>query len=97
MKLVVNGNQRNNYISISISISNSATFRTSLFYKGPMLSISPINSIITIPKSLFSIKIYKNSAKRELIKSQSLGDSEEWPTFILNNVPGLRKSPRNAT
>ena len=62
-----------------------------------MLSISPINNTITIPKSLFSIKIYKNSAKRELIKSQSLGESEEWPTFILNNMPGLRKSARDTT
>ena len=37
-----------------LSTYNSATFITSLFYKGPMLSISPINSIITIPCLLYT-------------------------------------------
>ncbi|KAL5253023.1 hypothetical protein ACHWQZ_G015697 [Mnemiopsis leidyi] len=77
-----------------LSTYNTPTFRQSIFYKGPMLSITEHSNTITIPSSLFSINIFKNSAKRELIKLQSAGNDENWPTFLLYDIPGLRKSPR---
>ena len=49
---------------------------------------------MTTPSSLFSIKIYKKSVKNEFIKLQSAGDENIWPTFLLHNLPGLRKSSR---
>ena len=77
-----------------LSTYNNSTFRPSIFYKGPMLSITKQNTAITIPSSIFSLNVFKNSAKRELIKSQSTGNDENWPTFLLYNVPGLRQSSR---
>ena len=59
-----------------------------------MLSITQHNDTITTPSSLFSINIFKNSTKRELLKLQSSGNDEEWPNFLLYNIPGLRKSHR---
>ena len=73
---------------------NTPIFRPSIFYKGPMLSITQHNDTITTPSSLFSINIFKNSTKRELLKLQSSGNDEEWPNFLLYNIPGLRKSHR---
>ena len=29
-----------------------------------------------------------------LIEQQSLGEDSEWPEFLLNKIPGLRKSAR---
>ena len=40
------------------------------------------------------MNIYKNEAKRYLIEQQSQGEPEEWPAFILNSIPGLRRSTR---
>ena len=77
-----------------LSTYNNSTFRSSIFYKGPMLSITKENTAITIPSSIFSLNVFKNSAKRELIKFQSSGNDENWPTFLLYNVPGLRRSSR---
>ena len=59
-----------------LSTYNNCTFRSSIFYKGPMLSITKQNTAITIPSSIFSLNVFKNSAKRELIKSQSSGNDE---------------------
>ena len=73
---------------------NGPTFRNTLFFKGPMLSITKQSKDITIPSSIFSIEIFKNSAKRELLKLQSSGDDENWPNFLLYSIPGLRKSQR---
>ncbi|KAL5249657.1 hypothetical protein ACHWQZ_G018500 [Mnemiopsis leidyi] len=77
-----------------LSTYNSSTFRPSVFYKGPMLSITKQNTAITIPSSIFSLNVFKNSAKSELIKSQSSGNDEDWPTFLLYNIPGLRRTSR---
>ena len=72
--------------------------RASVLYKGPILAITEHNiSRITCPSSIFSISIYKKSAKRVMIELQSSGNNEEWPPFLLHNLPGLRKSTRSGT
>ena len=70
-------------------------YNNTLFFKGPLLAISDSNISITTLPTLFSLKIYKNSAKRFLLAQQNEGDSDEWPTFLLYNIPGLRRSTRN--
>ena len=77
-----------------LAVFNQPDFRRSIFYKGPILAITDHNTHITCPSSIFSINIYKKSAKRVLLDLQSTGDNEEWPPFLLNNLPGLRKSKR---
>jgi len=32
-----------------------------------------------------------------MIELQSSGNNEEWPPFLLHNLPGLRKSTRSGT
>ena len=71
------------------------TFRSSVFFKGPLLAISDTNKeILTNLSSLFSLNVYKASAKQKLIKQQSLGDDDSWPSFLLQSVKGLRHSDR---
>ena len=78
-----------------LAVYNQSDFRRSIFYKGPILAISRHNiNNIRCPSSIFSINIYKKSAKRVLLELQSTGVDEEWPPFMLNNLPGLRKSKR---
>ena len=71
----------------------------SFFYKGPQLSIILELSELVTPPTLFNSKIYKKDGRKALIKYQSSGDAEEWQSgnFLLFNIPGLRKSPRNIT
>ena len=75
----------------------SPIFRSSIFYKGPILYLqeSNINNIIS-PPSLFSLNIYKSNAKRELLKQQSMtgDDADSWPNFLLYSLKGLRTSTR---
>ena len=81
-----------------LSVYNCPEFRRSVFYKGPMLAISDLNiSKIVCPSSVFSLSIYKKSAKRVLLELQN-GDNDihDWPPFILYNLPGLRHSNRTA-
>ena len=71
----------------------------SVFYKGPLVSIIPkILDHVTLP-SLLNAKIYKNNIRKALMSNQSSGNAEEWQSgnFLLYNIPGLRKSPRNLT
>ena len=68
-------------------------FRTSLFYKGPLLFADfATNELLSC-----SILSFKNCTKRLLTNIQSSGDLEEWQTenFKLYNIPGLRRSNRN--
>ena len=80
-----------------ITTYSQPQFRASIFYKGPILAITEHNKNITSLSSLFSASIYKKSAKRVFIELQSAGDNEEWPPFLLHNLPGLRKSQRTGT
>ena len=74
-------------------------YTRSVFYKGPLLSIIPEISELVTPSTLLNAKIYKKDVKNALIKYQSSGNAEEWQSnnFLLFNIPGLRKSPRNLT
>ena len=80
-----------------LSTYGSSIFRQSIFFKGPLLAITETNVNITCPPSLFSVNIYKSNAKRILLEQQSITNNNEqsWPTFLLNNIPGLRKSQRH--
>ena len=69
-------------------------FKSSIFYKGPLLALSELNSEITTPSSLLSINIYKSNLKRMIMNEQSQGEPDTWPEFILHNTPGLRVSKR---
>ena len=40
------------------------------------------------------LKLYKESPSRMILNQQSEGVSDEWPIFLLNRIPGLRKSSR---
>ena len=71
-------------------------YRSSIFFKGPLLAISKFNIDATSLPSLFSINIYKSNLKNALLEQQSSGNSEEWPGFLINNIPGLRQSKRTA-
>ena len=72
----------------------SIPYCQSFFYKGPLLATSQENISATTLSSLFSLNIYKKSVKRILISSQSQGESTNWPSFLLHNIPGLRRSTR---
>ena len=74
----------------------SRVYRSSIFYKGPLLAVTDTNTNITSLPSLFSMNIYKSNTKRVLIEQQSSSENldESWPVFLLNNIPGLRKSCR---
>ena len=79
-----------------LSTFNNPQFRSSLFYKGPTLSIIPDIALLTTPGSLLKIKTYKSNVKSFLLKLQSEGTESEWQpsNLILNNIPGLRRSAR---
>ena len=69
-------------------------FRSSIFYKGPLLFAECANNELL---SLSSHVSFKNCIKRLLTNIQKSGDPEEWQTenFKLYNIPGLRRSTRN--
>ena len=84
---------------IWLAIHINFHFRTSLFFKGPMLStMSEFSNNNVSPASFHKIKIYKNNIKSILLDYQSKGDDNEWLSLnnILDNVPGLRRSNRTA-
>ena len=82
-----------------LEIYGSPAFRSSVFFKGPLLAITDINvNLITSPPSLFSLNIYKTNAKRVLLDQQSItGEDQAWPTFLLQSTQGLRSSNRLQT
>ena len=75
---------------------NNTQYRTSCFFKCPLLAISEENtSLLKIEKFTSSIKHYKSALHKFLLESQNKGIEDEWPVFLLNNIQGLRKSKRN--
>ena len=74
-------------------------YTRSVFYKFPLLSIIPKISELVTPPTLLNAKIYKKRCTKNLDKMSVLRDAEEWQSgnFLLFNIPGLRKSPRNLT
>ena len=80
-----------------LNIYGNPVFRSSVFYKGPLLSITERNIKITTPGSISSFNLYKTKLIDMLLKLQNEGETEEWPNFLLYCVPGLRKSTRNVS
>ena len=80
-----------------LSEYNNHIYRSSIFFKGPLLSIIPNIADLTTTVSLLKIKCYKNNVKTALLKIQAYGDENDWQAnnSVLNNIPGLRKSPRD--
>ena len=78
-----------------LELYSNVNYRSSIFYKGPLLAISSHNTNITTLPTLFSIKLYKASVKRLLLELQCQGSDDNCPNFLLYNIPGLRSSPRN--
>ena len=72
-----------------------ASYTSSIFGKGPLLTILATNIKLTTLQSILSLTIYKNSLKPEILKLQNLEDCENWPNFLLYFIPGRRKSTRN--
>ena len=79
--------------------SKLSLIHTFSFLKGPLLSIIPEISELVTPFTLLNAKINKKYVRKALIKYQFSGDAEEWQSgnFLLFNIPGLLKSPRNLT
>ena len=75
---------------------NSVSLRSSLFFKGPLLAISKDNEAIKSHRSFnkYSLLSYKSSAKSHLLNEQNIGETDQWPNFLINNIQGLRSSKR---
>ena len=69
-------------------------FNKTIFFKGPLLAITQTNIDATSLPSLFNFRIYKTSVKSMLLDQQNDGETDEWPVFLLYNIPGLRRSAR---
>ena len=85
------------YSSNWYSVYNSIPFNTSTFFKGPLLyfhilSLSTDNELI----QLNSPPVFKNRIKKTLLRIQGSGNPMEWEhgNFLLNNLPGARRSSR---
>ena len=74
----------------------SHVYRNSLFFKGPLIYIHPDTEKLLTPSAILSINVYKAEAKKALLKSQALGEVNDWKTnnFLLFGISGLRKSAR---
>ena len=72
-------------------------FRKSIFFKGPLIFIHPSSEKLLTPTACLFLNVYKNEAKRSILKSQALGDENDWKTseFLLYDIQGLRRSKRN--
>ena len=75
----------------------STYFRNTVFYKGPLLSVHADNANVTTLPTLFSINLLKANAKRMLLDLQKSENDNDWQSFLLNNIPGLRRSHRNVS
>ena len=56
-------------------------YRQSLFFKGPMLTISTKYLNIVSPACLLSSNAHTKSVKKLMMDLQNQGDSEEWSLF----------------
>ena len=92
-----NHTSNHDYSSEWLHTYSKRGFRSSIFFKGPLLTLTNTNKQITSLPSLFSLSIYKKNAKRVLLDEQRIDGLEgtgTWSPFLLNNIPGLRKSAR---
>lgn len=79
-----------------LSKFNTNIYRTTVFFKGPLLSILENFSTISKESKNCSVISFKRKIKAELLRLQSIGDEDEWDpqNFVLFNIPGLRRSTR---
>ena len=70
-------------------------YRNSVFYKGPLLVLSPMPN--TSPAGLLNLNKYKNDMKYSILMIQGGGDAAEWENdnFPIFNIQGLRRSNVN--
>lgn len=74
---------------------NNIHFRSSIFFKGPLLVLSLHNEDTpTTVTCNTPIKPYKAMIKLTLLVLQNTGADDEWPQFLLYRIQGLRKSDR---
>ena len=74
---------------------NTVVFRDSIFFKGPLLTMTTENEQLLGNKcNMTNLHKYKQSLRKLLVEMQRSGGSDEWPTFLLNNIKGLRQSNR---
>ena len=78
-----------------LSKYNTSVFRSSVFFKGPLLSTRPefnrfLGKLILTPQQ------YKKELKGTILGLQTSGSDNEWDpkNFITFNIPGLRQSSR---
>jgi hypothetical protein len=74
----------------------STHYRTSIFFKGPVLCNDQKYTDLCTPTALLSVKVFKNNTKRMLLEMQELGEKDEWQpeNFWLYSIKGLRSSDR---
>ena len=71
-------------------------YRSSIFFKGPLLAITEQFTNTLNSSCYFNLNAHKRSVKSALLKLQNGSDDvDEWPAFLLHNIPGLRKSTRH--
>ena len=71
---------------------NTEHFRKSVFLKGPLMYLE--SKIKDISASCDSIKRFLKSS---LLDRQSSGEDEQWPTFQLYSINGIRRSKRTSS
>ena len=76
---------------------NTQIYRTSVFFKGPMLSTRQEFNICFNEGNNYTITSYKNKMKSIITSLQTSGSDTDWDpqNFLTFCVPGLRKSTRN--
>ena len=76
---------------------NTNIYRTSVFFKGPLLSTRPEFNILNYQDMKYTTFSYKNRLKLRILDLQTSGLDDEWEpdNFLINNIPGLRASNRN--
>ena len=78
-----------------LSIYSNYKFKNSIFFKGPLLFISPeFDNTLTLA-CFQNYNVHKKTTKNMLLSQQRNNDDEDWPAFLLHNIPGLRKSARS--
>ena len=73
---------------------SSIPSRSSLMYKGPLLARTPYYENTLSISAYLSLTAHKIATKHIIISQQAEGEDNNWPNFLLHNVPGLRQSNR---
>ena len=69
-------------------------YRTSVFYKGPLLVMGSKLEENLSPASYITMKCYKKNIKCAILDQQGSGEATQWHSsnFPLQNIHGLRRS-----